>query len=110
MALTRTFLSAAIKASDLLIPVSSTAIGYPPVATIVNPSQPVQIDNEIMFLVQVPVANQLLVRSRGSDGQVAIAHDVNAPVVTSATIADFQTLAPGQSTLHPLTAPDNVSY
>lgn len=110
MALVRTTLAAAAKASDLTLSVASTATGFPSVGVIQNPQQPMQVDNELMFIVQVPVAGSVLVRTRGADGTQAVAHDIGAPVITSATIADFPTLATGHGVLHPPSFPDQLTY
>lgn len=110
MAVTRTTLSAAIKAGDLTIPVVSTATGFPAVGQILSPSQPVMIDQEMMFLVQVPAINILLVRSRGADGQQAVAHDVGAPVLTSASPGDFPVAGYGFSLTNPVEGPRTLTY
>ena len=109
MALTRVTLTSAITASQLTFGVSSTATGFPPVGSLfVN--QPLWVNDELMFVVGVPAPNTLVVRSRGSDGTAASAHDVNAPCVTSATPSDFPALAPGASILQPLEQDDVVVY
>lgn len=108
MPLVRTTLTAAIKASDLTLSVLSTGTGFPAVGTVAA-NQPVLVDNELMFITGVPLAGQLVVRGRGSDGTQAVAHDVLAPVVTSTSTADFPALPVGSSTLHRLTSPDQVT-
>lgn len=110
MALIRTILSAAISASDLMIPVASTA-AFPMVGTVLSGTVwPVQIDDEMTFLVQVAAPNLLKVRSRGSDGQVAAAHDIGSAVVSAPTINDFPILTPASSNLRPPFSPDLVTY
>lgn len=96
MALTQTTLTSAITAGQLQFGVASTA-GFPPVGT-QNPSPPqvIQINHEMMWLAGVPVANVIQVRSRGSEGTVAAAHDPLSPVITSSVITDFPAIAPGQ--------------
>jgi hypothetical protein len=110
VALTRTFLTAAIKANDLVLNVASTATGFPPLGILGANHQPVLVDNELMFIYNVPVAGQLIVRGRGSDGTQAVAHDINASVVTSTNPADFPANPVGLSTLHPPSFPDAVTY
>ena len=111
MALTRTTLSAAIKASDLLLPVASTATGFPPVGVITSPQQVLMIDDELMFVVQVPVAGSVQVRCRGADGTVAIGHDIFSSVITSPNPNDFPGPAAGTNVLRPpMTFQDVVTY
>ena len=111
MALTRTFLTTPITASQLTFPVASTAsqafpaVGAPPVGY-----QPFLVDDEMMFLVSCPALNVVTVRSRGSDGTEAAPHDIGSSVVTSATPIDFPALQPGASTLQPVWASDRVTY
>ena len=109
MALTRTTLTAAITASQTTFGVASTGTGFPPVGTVAA-NQPMVIDDETMFLTGVPSANVVIVRGRGSDGTAATTHDVNSPVVTSATPGDFPATSPGFSTLRPVELPDIVTY
>ncbi len=87
MALQQTSLSAAITASQVTIPVTSTA-AFPPVGTpFVN--QCVLIDTEYMYCVGVPAANVITVRSRGAEGSAAQTHDVLANVYTTVNNADW---------------------
>jgi len=110
MPLIRTTLAAAIKAGDLLIPLTST-VGFPvPGAILSGSGQPMFIDNELTFLVTVVQAGLVQVRMRGSDGKQAINHDIGAPVVTSSVASDFPLLAAGASITHPWEFPDVISY
>ena len=109
MPLTRTTLTAAIKAGDTLLPVASTATGFPSVGLITNPQQLVMIDEELMYLVQVPSINTILVRSRGTQG-TAVAHDIGSSVATSTSTSDFPELGVGGALQRPLSAPDVVTY
>jgi hypothetical protein len=90
MALTATTLSAAAAASDSIIYVTS-GTGFPGVG-VSSKSQRVQVDGEVMYTVdgicQV-VSGQIKVRSRGSDRTSAVAHDILAPVQTSANGQDW---------------------
>lgn len=104
MALTRTTLTAAITSSQLTFGVGNTTSGFPPVGTIAA-SQPCIIDNEAMYIVAVPVAGTITVRSRGADGTAAVAHDILAPVVTSANPQDFPPYQPGAVVQRPTTEP-----
>ena len=108
MPLSRISLTAPITASQLTFGVSST-VPFPPVGTLFI-NQAVWVQDELMFCVGVPALNTITVRGRGSDGQAAVAHDVNAPVVTSASPGDFPALPPGQSILQPISVDDIVTY
>lgn len=95
MALTITSISAAIGASDITIPITSTSSGFPPVGTITTPLQLMQIDDERMLIVTVPVANTVRVAQRGYDGTTPSAHDILSPVSTSSVASDFPVVAFG---------------
>lgn len=110
MALSKTTLAAAIKPNDLVFSVASTATGFPAVGQIITPSQPILIDQEMMFLVQVNAPGLIQVRSRGSDGTLAVAHDITAPVVTSASPGDFLVPTAGFMTTTPLDSPRELTY
>lgn len=111
MALTLTKLTAPITASQLLWPVASTLVGFPAIGAVLSGTgQPIQVDDELAFIVQVPALNTVLVRSRGSEGTRADAHDINANVITSSNPTDFPINVPGAAILRPLTAPDVDSY
>lgn len=97
MSLTQTYTTAAITASQLRIPVNSTATGFPLVGA-AGARQLMWIDNEKMLIVGVPVAGMVDVAMRGYDNSAAVAHGIRATVLTSATPADFQSAAPGQLT------------
>jgi hypothetical protein len=76
MAITRTTLSAAIGATDLLIPVTSS--------TSFLVGQPVKIENEyIGAITAVPSTTSIVVRMRGDQGTAAIAHAILAQVETA---------------------------
>ena len=109
MALTRVTLTAPITASALQFGVSSTAVGFPPVGVISNPQQPVLIDDEFMFLVEVPSSGTVVVRSRGAEGTSAVPHDVLSSVITSATITDFPNPSPGNTVSRPPTTFQDVA-
>lgn len=110
MPLTVTQLTAPIAPGDLFLNLAST-VGFPPVGTVISGNgQPVQVDNELMFATLVVTANQIKIRGRGSDGTAAVAHDINAPVVTSGTTSDFPATAAGQVVVHPPALPEQSSY
>jgi hypothetical protein len=110
MALSISQLAAGIGPQDLILTLTSLA-GFPAVGTVLSGNgQPVQVDNELMFVANVLNATQVKVRMRGSDGTVAVAHDVNAPVVTSASPGDFPAVPFGQFVLHPPAMPETFSY
>ena len=110
MAITRTALAAACKASDLTLSVVSTATGFPAPGLIINPQQPVVVDEEVMWLVMVPSPGVIQVRSRGSDGTLAQPHDVSAQVMTAPTPNDFPALGPFTSTLAPVASAQSLTY
>jgi hypothetical protein len=87
MAIQSLQLTAAITASQLTWPVTSTA-AFPPVgALFVN--QTVLVDNEFCVCVAVPAINFITVRSRGSEGSAAAAHDTLSNVYTTVNNADW---------------------
>jgi hypothetical protein len=93
MALQATSLTAAITASQITFGVTST-VAFPPVGTpFVN--QAVLIDSEFMVCVGVPAINTIMVRSRGTEGTVATAHDILSNVYTTANNADWGQLPAG---------------
>lgn len=108
MPLTQTTTAAAITASQLRIPVTSTATGFPAVG-VAGQRQQVMIDSEKMLCVQVPFPGFIDVAMRGYDGSVAVAHDVLAPVSTSAVPQDFANPAPGQFVNPSENMPDQVT-
>lgn len=111
MALVRTTLTAPITASQLTFGVASTAnSAFPAVGAAPVSYQPLQIDDEVMFLVSVPQANVITVRMRGSDGSDAVAHDTGSSVVTTANALDWPGPQPGFGTLRPVGSPDVVTY
>lgn len=93
MAIASLQLTAAITASQLTWPVSSTA-NFPPVGTpFVN--QTVLVDAEFAVCVGVPATNVIVVRSRGNEGTLAAVHDTLANVYTTANNADWGALPAG---------------
>lgn len=111
MALRRTTLTAPITASQLTFGVANTSTdAYPSVGAAPLSYQPFLVDDEVMFLVNVPAINTVTVRMRGSDGTEAAAHDSGSSVVTSGQPTDFPALRPGASVLRPPYAPDTVTY
>lgn len=93
MALQSLQLSAAITASQLTLPVTSTA-AFPPVGTpFVN--QTVLIDSEFMVCVGVPAVGVITVRSRGAEGTIAAPHDVLANAYTTTNNADWGAIPGG---------------
>jgi hypothetical protein len=63
-----------------------------------------------MFLVQVLAPGSILVRSRGSDGEQAVPHDLAAPVVTSASPGDFPAIAANNFTTAPIGGVQAMTY
>lgn len=86
MALTGTTLTAAVAASDLTIPLTSTT-GF-------LPGQPVRFDSEYCYVVSVPSTTSIVVRSRGAEGTTAAAHSVLTNVV-SGLVSDFPVIPAG---------------
>jgi len=108
MALTATSLAAACGASDLQLAITSTSSGFPVVGT-VHENQLMQIDSEYMYITGVPASGYVTVRSRGSDGSAAVAHDILAPVLTSATLTDWPSTPVGAITARPPSVDDIVT-
>lgn len=109
MALTRTSLSAACGASDLTLSITSTSSGFPAVGVYASPPQILQVDGEKMLIQVVPLAGICKVMQRGYDGTYAQAHDVLAPVATSATPGDFVGVAQGAVDTRPPYVDDIVT-
>lgn len=111
MALVRVTLTAPITAGQLTFAVSSTSNAvFPAVGAAPIGYQPIYVDDECMFLVNVPAVNTITVRMRGSDGTDAVAHDTGASVVTTTNPADWPALQAGFSTIRPVSGPDIVTY
>lgn len=103
MALTATTLAADCSASDLVLSITSTSSGFPAVG-VSGTRQVMQVDGEYMLIDQVQASGVVKVAMRGYNGTTAVAHDVLANVVTSATPSDFPAYAVGQSVERPLSA------
>jgi hypothetical protein len=101
MALTRTSLSAACGASDLTLAITSTAAGFPAVGAYSSPTQMLQVDDEYMLIQVVPASGTVKVMQRGFNGSKAIAHDILAPVATSADPQDFVAVSTGAAANRP---------
>ncbi len=109
MSLTNTTLSAAATASDTQLSLTSTT-GYPAVGLILSgQGQPIQIDNEYMYLVTVLASGSIKVRGRGSEGSLAAAHDILAPISLGASGADFPNLGAGFASQKPAFVDDRVT-
>ncbi len=100
MAITQTTLSADLGASDTVMKVTSGS-GFPGVGTIANPGYLVRVDTEYFYAIGQPVANTITIRGRGSNGGIAIAHDVLSQVLVSSIANDFEPNSPGNSTALP---------
>ncbi len=104
MALIAGQLGAAITSSQLTFPIINlTGVLAPPVGGVpLSYGYPMQIDSEMVFIVSQPVAGTVVVRGRGSDGTVAVGHDILANVYTSPSPADFPAPFAGtQTTIDP---------
>lgn len=86
MALTGTTTTAAVLATDLLIPLTSST-GF-------LAGQPVRMDNEYAVVASVPGTTSIIVRNRGSEGSTASAHTVLTNVITGLA-SDFPAIPPG---------------
>ncbi len=80
-------LVAAITANQTIINIGavttpSGSAGFPAVGTFPLIQQPMQMDSEIVYIVNQPVAGTIVVRSRGAEGTIASAHDALTPVYT----------------------------
>lgn len=109
MALTNTTLSAAIGASDLLIPVTSTSSGFPAVGTYASPAQMMRIHGEDMLIQVVPSSGFVKVMQRGYNGTVAVAHQALSVVSTSSNPQDFNAPGAGQEVSRPPEVDDLVT-
>jgi hypothetical protein len=109
MALTRTSLSAACTATTHTLSITSTSTGFPAVGLIQNPGQLMLVDSEYMLVTLIPVAGTAKVAMRGYNGSIAAAHDILAPVVTSATASDFGAIAQGEVVNRPPDVWDQVT-
>jgi hypothetical protein len=88
MALTRTSTSAAITANQVTNLGITSTTNFPAVGAL-SSRQLVMIDSEYMMVDQVVASGTINVLQRGYNGTIAVAHDILAPVVTSATAADW---------------------
>ncbi len=100
MALTRTSTSAAVTANQVTNLGITSTTGFPAVG-ILGSRQLVQIDSEFMLVDQVVASGVINVLQRGYNGTIAMAHDILAPVVTSAAPADWQLLPWGSDDTRP---------
>lgn len=98
MAITQTYLSAAITATAGTMTVNSgtnfPAVGGAPV----SPGYLTRIDKEYMLSIQQPVSGQITIIQRGYNGTVAAAHDVLAKVEVSSAASDFNPVGSGTTT------------
>jgi hypothetical protein len=109
VALVNTTLLAACSASDTQLSLTSTT-SYPAVGLILpGQGQPIQIDGEYMYLVSVLASGSIKVRGRGSEGSLAVAHDLLAPVSLGATGADFPPYGAGFPSQRPPALDDRVT-
>lgn len=99
MALTTTSLSVACGASDLTLSLTSTT-GFPAVGA-VGSRQLMRVDYEDMLVDVVPASGIVKVLLRGYNGTPVTAHEILAPVTTSATASDFLDVPTGYTTGHP---------
>ena len=107
MALTRTFLSVAMQPNDItMVPASLTAFPAAGITLGASPQQPVWVQDELMYCYGVTLAGIVQIRSRGSEGQRAVFHDINSPVVTSPNPADFPALATGSMVMQNISDTD----
>lgn len=104
MALTTTSLSVACSASDLTLSLTSTT-GFPAVGTM-GSRQLMRVDGEDMLVDFVPASGVVKVLFRGYNGTTAQAHEILAPVSTSATASDFLDVPVGYTTTRPVNVDD----
>lgn len=108
MALTTTTTSAAITASQLRLPITNTASGFPAVGSY-GQRQRMTIDGEDMLIIGVPIAGMVDVIMRGYNGTTAKQHDAQSNVATSANDQDFAALGAGQIVSRPPFVDDIVT-
>ncbi len=58
------------------------AVGFPAVGIFPQIQQPMQMDSEIVYIVNQPIAGTFVIRSRGAEGTIASQHDALTPVYT----------------------------
>jgi hypothetical protein len=102
MALSNTTLAAALGLSDTVMSVTS-GTGFPGVGVFPNGGygQVAQVDGEMLFVVTALTTTLMKIRERGAGGTAAMAHDILAPVSTSAVHADFAAWPVGTAAQRP---------
>lgn len=100
MSLQSSALAAAMSATALTMTVTNgTNSAWPVVgATPLSMGVPCIIDGEIFFAVSQPALNTIVIRSRGSDGTAASAHDTGANIAFSNLAGDFPQPQSGTTT------------
>lgn len=108
-ALTNTTLAADAAASDTILKLTSTS-GYPAAGNIIgNNNNLMQINGEQMYFVELIASGTVRVRNRGSNGTLAVAHDILSSVSMGAP-ADFPADPAGASNPRPPYVDEIVHY
>lgn len=108
MALVNTTLSGDAAANDTVIALTSTT-NFPAVGAISSGNQyRMLIDGEFMYIVETIAAGSVRVRSRGADGTLAVAHDINSNV-SMGVPGDFPAIPAGAVSERPAYVDDLVS-
>lgn len=108
MAITSTTLSADLSATGLTMTVGS-GTGFPTAGDTTPQSYVVRIDDEYMVATLQPVSGQIKLRSRGSFGTAAAAHDTLSRVLVSSVPSDFSANPVGSDVPLPPYRPDAVT-
>lgn len=104
MAITATYLTADLGASDVTMVVNS-GTGFPTVGTTATPGYLVRIDSEDMLAKGQPVAGTVTIAQRGYNGTAAAAHDIRSKVEVSSAPGDFPMPSPGNQVSQTPAAP-----
>jgi hypothetical protein len=110
MALSNTTLSAAMLINDTTMAVTS-GTGFPGVGVYPNGGygQACQVDGEMLFVVTALTSTLMKIRERGAGGTAAAAHDILAPVSTSANHVDFAAWPIGTAAQRPPQVDDMIT-
>ena len=91
MTITATSLAEAMDTQQTTLKLTSTA-AFPAVGS-TGLAQLIRVDDEVLLVDAVPKTSFVHVRTRGDEGSATVTHAAGAPVLTSATVTDWPTLA-----------------
>lgn len=104
MAITQTYLSAAITATDLTMTVNS-GTGFPTSGGTTPQAYLCRCDKEYFLATLQPTSGVITIAQRGYNGTAAAAHDILAKVEVSSAPSDFASPSPGNDVTLPPYAP-----